>query len=151
MTSRLTFRLQELSEDERTGFPSAVVPVVDGVSLVERVTGFETARGYEPAGGYDGIVPGSFRFGDLSTYYLGQQGAEQWPPPGRAWLLGCSCGEVCCWPLEAEVVADARRVVWQDFRQPHRSGRDYTGLGPFTYHRPAYDAAVQAAVASLER
>jgi hypothetical protein len=30
-------------------------------------------------------------------------------------LLGCDCGEVGCWPLEARIIADAETVIWTGF------------------------------------
>jgi hypothetical protein len=80
--------------------PLMLTPVVDGRPLTELVAEFESRQGYSPAGDYAGLVPDHFRFGDLPRYFLGQ-GDGQWPKPGYAWLLGCDCGEVGCWPLEA--------------------------------------------------
>ena len=127
----------------------AVVPEVNGVALPEAVSAFEAGRGYTPAGGYGGLIPDHFDFGDLSAYLLGR-GNRQWPGRGRLWLLGCECGEVGCWPLEARVDAGTDLVVWTDFRQPHRPDRDYTGFGPFVFDREQYDQAVGAAVRALE-
>lgn len=127
---------------------AALVPRVDGVDLTDAVRVFETSRGYDPAGGYGGLVPASFAFGDLGAYYLGR-GARQRPAPGRLWLLGCSCGDLGCWPLEAEVVVTGGLVVWQDFGQPHRPARSYDGFGPFVFEREPYEAAVADAVRVL--
>lgn len=132
------------------GDPPQIVPTVNGRSLVDLVTAYETARLLQPAGGYGGIVPAHFRFGDLTLYYLGRED-RQWPQPGSAWLLGCECGEVGCWPLEARVVATGDTVVWTDFRQPQRPDRDYQGFGPFVFDRAQYDDAVRSAVESLAR
>lgn len=128
--------------------PKQVVPVVNGRSLVDLVSAFEAAQGWEPAGGYSGLVPDHFRFGELTQYYLGRE-TRQWPERGRAWLLGCDCGEVGCWPLDASIEVTGDRVVWQDFRQPHRPKRAYQGFGPFVFAREVYERSVRVAVAAL--
>jgi hypothetical protein len=129
--------------------PRQLMPEVNGVPLVDLVATFETGRGYRPTGGYAGLVLDHFDFGDLSRYFLGL-GDGQWPRPGRAWLLGCDCGEVGCWPLEVAIDVESARVGWSGFAQPHRPAWDYTGFGPFVFVRDQYDRAVSAAVATLE-
>jgi len=94
--------------------PLMLMPFVDGRPLPELVAGFESRQGYSPSGGYAGLVPGYFRFGDLSRYFLGQED-EQWPRPGYAWLLACDCGEAGCWPLEARIITSAETVTWTSF------------------------------------
>ncbi len=85
--------------------------------------------------------PSQFRFGDLTKYYLGSE-TQQWPQPGHAWLLGCDCGEVGCWPLTAQATVTEQTVMWSDFGQPHRPNWNYDGFGPFTFDRVSYDEAV---------
>lgn len=102
----------------------SLVPVVDGVPLTELVAAYEASREFDVVGGYGGIVPDFFNFGDLSLHYLGVA-ERQWPGQGMVWLLGCDCGEVGCWPLEARVNVTSGTVVWSAFRQPHRPDRDY--------------------------
>lgn len=126
-----------------------MVPVVNGRTLMDLVTEFEVTRNYEPPGGYGGLVPAFFNFGDLRAYLLGLDNG-QWPRPGTAWLLGCDCREVGCRPLEAKVDAGPTCVVWSNFSQPFRLGRDYGGFGPFVFDREQYEAAVGDAVARLE-
>lgn len=128
-----------------TDGPVQIVPEVNGRSLVDLVTEFEESRSFTPAGGYAGLVPAHFTFGDLARYYLGEE-PEQWPKPGHLWLLGCECGEVGCWPLEARVTATDETVAWSNFHTPQRAGRDYTGFGPFLFARDHYDLAVRRAI-----
>jgi hypothetical protein len=116
----------------------SLTPSVDGVSLIELVRRFETTAGFEPAGGYGGLIPDYFKYPPFDEYFLG----KSWTPDGPIWLLGCDCGEVGCWPLEASIDADARTVTWKGFRQPYRSGWDYSGFGPFVFERAAYEAAL---------
>lgn len=131
-----------------TGDVTEIVPIVNGRSLVDLVTSFEQSQHHNPAGGYAGIVPAYFRFGDLGLYYLGLE-AEQWPKPGHAWLLGCDCGEVGCWPLEARISLTDETVMWSDFSQPHRDAWNYTDFGPFRFARDQYEAAIRDAVSTI--
>lgn len=119
--------------------PDCVVPFIDGHDLVELITEYEMAEGYEPVGGYDGIVPTSFTYGPLLAYYLGARGDGYWGKVGKIALLGCSCGEVGCWPLYVHVHASATEVHWSAFEQPHRPDRTYNGFGPFTFDRRQYE------------
>ena len=130
--ARLGFRIDEIE-----GGALSVTPMIDGVCLDERVEAFELTHGYtDPAGGYGGLVPAHYAFGDLSRYFLGQDGR------GETWVLGCACGEVGCWPLECRIVAGSETVTWDRFRQPHRSARSYAELGPFVFERADYELAV---------
>lgn len=67
---------------------------------------------------------------------------------GRVPLLVCECGEAGCWPLMATVDVTGDTVIWRDFRQPHRKGWSYGGLGPFTFERSQYFAALEWARSS---
>ncbi|VTR76625.1 hypothetical protein [Cellulomonas hominis] len=80
-------------------------------------------RGFAPAGEYAGLVP------------------------ARLWLLGCDCGEVGCWPLEADVVLTDHQVTWSGFAQPHRPAWSYAGVGPFVFDRRQYEDAVATSAA----
>ncbi len=130
------------------GWPTDVEPFVDGVALSGLAATYEREHSYEPAGGYGGLVPDHFNFGDLSRYLIGDH-QHQSPRRGHLWLLGCQCGEVGCWPLEATITATSEAVTWTAFRQPHRPERTYEGLGPFTFERGQYDAAIAEALEAL--
>lgn len=126
--------------------PDCIVPFIDDRDLAELVSEFEETHGYQPAGGYDGIVPANYRFGPLLPYYLG--GSDR----GREiFLLGCSCGELGCWPLDGRVDVRRDTVVWSAFRQPHRPDRTYDGFGPFTFDRRQYEAAAANVAAVFDR
>ncbi|SKA95663.1 hypothetical protein SAMN06295879_2056 [Agreia bicolorata] len=143
MASQLTFQMETIQNGA-----VSLVPEIDGTRLTELVADFEAGFSDSPTGGYGGIVPQHFKFGDLSKYYLGLDD-HQWPAPGEVWLLGCECGEVGCWPLSAHVAVTEEMVVWSGFKQPYRTKRDYSRLGPFEFTRSQYDAAVQAAIAEM--
>lgn len=133
---------------EKTQGVLALVPKVDGAALVDMVKAFEEGQGFTPAGCYAGIIPAQFQFGDLTDYYRGIA-RRQWPRGGHLWLLGCDCGEVGCWPLEAEVTLTDRAVSWSSFAQPHRPAWSYAGFGPFVFDRLQYENAVAGSVAAL--
>ncbi|MCI4066044.1 hypothetical protein MRQ36_27240 [Micromonospora sp. R77] len=62
---------------------------------------------------------------------------------GRAPLLGCgSCGDWECWPLLAVIRADDHAVTWSEFVQPHRKQWGELPIGPYTFDRAAYEAAL---------
>lgn len=144
MTNQLRFR----AETTRNG-ANTLTPEVDGTSLITLVGSYEATRGYQPAGEYDGLVPEHFNFGDLSRYYLGTE-ANQWPKPGEAWLLGCQCGEVGCWPLAVRITVDSSTVTWSNFAQPRRSDWDYAAFGPFKFDRRQYEGAMANGIAALK-
>jgi len=139
-----------------------VMPVVDGVRLAVLAGRFEEHRGYDPAGGYGGIDVRAFTTDTVAGYLLGHAGpyADR-EGPGllrRAWLasrrgrpirrrlalLACDdCGGQGCWPLTAVVTSSPTEVTWSGFGNPHRPTWDYRGLGPFTFDRAAYGAALE--------
>ena len=107
---------------------------IDGRDLLDLVRAVElphaTASGQPSlAGSYGGLPP------------------EEWtvPPAGKkghvAAVLGCTCGVTECWPLLARITRTADTVVWSDFRQPRRAW-SHEGLGPFTFARDPYAAAL---------
>jgi hypothetical protein len=127
-----------------------LLPYVDNVSLVELVSGYERAAGFDVPGAYAGVVLDHFNFGDLAAYLTGKPDTAYWADKGVIALLGCDCGEVGCWPLEARVLVDDGHVTWRGFTQPFRPQRDYGAFGPFVFRRSQYERAVRevAAIAS---
>ncbi|WP_328422774.1 hypothetical protein OG470_09450 [Micromonospora sp. NBC_00389] len=124
------------------------MPYVDDVSLVDLVSGFEHAAGHDVPGAYAGLVLDHFNFGDLAAYLAGRPDSAYWARMGVINLLGCDCGEVGCWPLDAQVVTADDSVTWRGFAQPHRPKRDYGSFGPFVFRRNQYERAVREAVAA---
>ncbi|MEN3615866.1 hypothetical protein AAH979_41060 [Plantactinospora sp. ZYX-F-223] len=120
-----------------------LLPYVDDVSLVDLISGYERAAGFDVPGAYAGVVLDHFNFGDLASYLVGQPDSTYWADKGVIALLGCDCGEVGCWPLEAQVIIDADLVTWRGFVQPFRPRRDYGAFGPFTFRRNQYERAVR--------
>jgi hypothetical protein len=124
-----------------------LLPYIDSVSLVDLVCGFERAAGDDVPGAYAGIVLDHFNVGDLTAYLSGHPDSAYWAKRGVIALLGCDCGEVGCWPLEARVVVDEDLVTWRGFAQPYRPKRDYGSFGPFAFRRSQYERAVREAAA----
>lgn len=124
-----------------------LVPYVDNVSLVDLVRGYELAAGFDVPGAYAGLVLDHFRFGDLIAYLIGEPDSAYWAGRGVVALLGCDCGEVGCWPLEARIVRSDNLVTWRGFTQPFRQNRDYDSFGPFVFDRAQYERAARAASA----
>lgn len=62
---------------------------------------------------------------------------------GRVPLLGCgSCGDWECRPLLAVIRVDERTVTWSGFVQPRREHWGELPVGPYTFDRVAYEAAL---------
>jgi len=141
---KVRFAVQPWGDEPSTA--QELVPYVDGVSLVELVAGFEQAARFDVVGGYAGIVLDHFNFGDLIGYLTGQPDSLYWARHGAISLLGCDCGDVGCWPLDARVITDGAVVTWRGFTQPHRPNRDYSCFGPFVFRRAQYEHAVRQAV-----
>jgi hypothetical protein len=89
------------------------------------------------AGNYAGLAIGP----ELpASHYLGEP-VETWFGDGDTVLLGCVCGDPGCWPLTARVTVSESTVTWSGFRTGHRDW-DLSTVGPFTFERPAYEAAL---------
>jgi hypothetical protein len=125
-----------------------LVPTVGSQTLVELVTDFERSNDMDPVGGYAGLVLDHYAFGDPAEYLLG---IHRPPRRERVPLLGCECGEWGCWPLMARIRIDDGKVIWDDFTQPHRLDRDYSGFGPFRFPEPDYRGAVADLCSRLAR
>jgi len=109
-----------------------VVPRLEGTPLTELVDRFETKHGMQPAGNV---------YGGLNAHRVHERFHGTTEP--KEAVLGCSCGVDDCWPLLARITVTDDLVVWDEFEQPHRPERDYTGFGPFRFDRSHYDEAVR--------
>jgi hypothetical protein len=138
-----------LCDDEQS---PVLTPIIDGVSLVEQITCFEQQQAFDPPGGYRGLVLTHFNFGSLDDY-LSDRPSETCfrDANGRAWVLGCQCGEVGCWPLAAMISRERDKVVWSRFAQPHRGDRIYSDFGPFLFDSNTYISAVANAAKQARR
>ena len=140
----IEFRLR--TEALGVGEVVTVTPYVDGVSLVERarrVEARQAGKERDLAGSYAGLVVGRARWQD---WYSGVR-PQVWFGDGDSCLLGCGCGDTGCWPLTARVTVGVKTVVWAGFRTGHREW-DLSALGPFTFARGAYEAALAAPTAA---
>lgn len=125
-----------------------VVPTVNGVALTDLIDRFEEASGMEPRG-YGGLVQSFFRVGSMDRHYL-NEASDMFGSSDRVPLLGCECGDWGCWPLLARVTVSAHEVRWDEFQQPHRERRDYSGFGPFVFIRQQYEDALRELVSQLD-
>jgi hypothetical protein len=141
--SKLAFKVEPLNPGEPQAL--AVMPLIDGVPLVQLVEAFEDGQAFDVAGGYKGIVPFYNNFGPLSCHYLPDYGEgeldEDWTVTHRA-LLGCDCGYMSCWALLGTIGRVGDTVTWSGFWHNHRPLRDYSALGPFSFSFEDYRDAV---------
>jgi hypothetical protein len=143
----LSFEFEPLTDDDSV---RSIVPIVNGVRLTTLIKEFESEHQYKPVGGYAGIVPAHFNFGSLDQYFMASS-PNPVLPGQRCYLLGCECGEVGCWPLEAHIVVYEREIVWESFKQPFRPERDYSSFGLFRFDLDQYRQSVVALAAALHR
>jgi hypothetical protein len=142
VAASVSFSVEALPEPEASTY--SVVPLINGTALIDMVAAFERDRHFEPAGGYGGLIPQFFDYGVLDRYFLGEfESGSYWAGLGCIYVLGCDCGEVGCWPLSCRVRVIADTVVWDQFRQPHRSERDYSQFGPFVFDAEQYSSAIK--------
>ncbi|MBK5307055.1 MAG: hypothetical protein JJD92_10240 [Frankiaceae bacterium] len=142
----LEWRLVPFDTGTVRSVAGALTPFIGGESLQSLAGKHERGRGYEPAGGYAGLMlqldPDEWRahlFGDAIDE-LSEWAGDRVP------LLGCTCGDLQCWPLLARVVQDGAGVRWDQFRQLHRRHWEYGDFGPFVFETEAYERAVQHAI-----
>lgn len=141
--NHLSFLVEPLGPGEAQTL--AVIPLIDFTLLTRLIEEFERQNGFDVAGGYAGIVPSHYRFGPLNCHYLADSDTVNlegdWEVHG-VYLLGCTCGEVGCWPLTARIGKSGETVTWDRFMQPHRTQRDYNGFGPFRFDSEQYESVV---------
>jgi hypothetical protein len=124
----------------------ALTPFIGGESLPALIGEHERRHGYEPAGGYAGLML-RLDAEEWRSHLVGDAIDEisQWAGD-RVPLLGCTCGDLQCWPLLVRVARDGAVVRWEQFGQLHRRQWGYDDFGPFVFEREAYDRAVQDAI-----
>jgi hypothetical protein len=148
-------RVAFLWDAEAVGGFGAIRIEIDGCDLAELIRSvelpFATAEGHERiAGKYVGLRPWQLDSA-APEHFMGGRGSHLYcGPHDKTVLLGCECGEPGCWPLMAQVVVSDRDVAWRSFEQPHRRGRwEYDGFSGFVFDRTEYEAALQAAQATM--
>jgi hypothetical protein len=130
-------------EEVGIGEAVTVTPYVNGTSLIELARRVELGpasvqRERNLAGAYAGLVVDEQE--QWQHWYLDDQ-PQSWFGDGDSCLLGCICGDTGCWPLTAKVTVTESEVSWAEFRTGHRAW-DLRRLGPFTFERAQYDAAL---------
>lgn len=80
---------------------------------------------------------------DPVRHFLGDPAPEfADPSTGTTPVLGCSCGIWGCWPLLTIITTTPDAVSWSSFRQPFRKKWGELPMGPYTFDRAAYEAAL---------
>ena len=142
----IEFRVVEVTEIDQT-LPVVVV-LIDGTELTDLV-----ARVEEPLAVAEGSpsLVGHYRglwtkyVAPPSRHFLGEPTHPVYQCGEKTQILECECGEPGCWPLLCRIESKDERIIWSQFEQPHRLGQDgkppwnYSGLGPFEFHRSAYE------------
>lgn len=138
-------------DDPAEGIVGAVEVFVNGLDLRDLAGEAEfpfAAREGTPhlAGDYVGLPAEAVFWPSRRLLGEPEDSWDDWE--GRISVLGCGCGVVGCWPLQARIVAHKDVVVWDDFVQPHRPRWDHPELGPFAFDRGAYEAELRRAPTS---
>lgn len=82
---------------------------------------------------------GELSFGNAQRYFVLEPNDEDF---GATVLLGCDCGEPCCWMLIINCQTDGHTITWSQFRQFHRPDWQY-GLGPYRFDAAEYQQEIQ--------
>ena len=133
-------------DDPVGGIVDAVEVIVDGRNLVDLAREVELPfaardRNHQLAGDYVGLPPEAVYAPSRRLLGEPEDSWDDWE--GRISLLGCGCGNVGCWPLQARITVGVDAVVWDDFVQPHRRRWKHRTLGPFAFDRGEYEAALR--------
>lgn len=127
-----------------------IIPCIDGRYLDELVYEYELAAGFDSPGGYAGFKP------ELDVQNVGLS-AEDLARSDAAFgrtgddslrILECTCGTDGCWPFLCRATVSNSVVRWDDFRQPRRTAREYSGFGPFTFELEQYAQALRSVLKS---
>jgi hypothetical protein len=95
------------------------------------------------AGAYLGLQPGWVL--PPSRHFLGEPEADEAIPEGKTILLGCNCGVPECSPLVARVTLTEDTVTWSELGNPNFPSWVLDQLGPFTFNKTQYEAALNDA------
>jgi hypothetical protein len=135
--------------DPAEGAVDAVDIFVNGRNLVQILREVElpfATREGKPdlAGSYVGLRPAEV-FLPSSRLLSGEPMAfgDHDDPEDKTAVLGCSCGEVGCWPFLVRIKLREDVVVWDGFEQPHRPAWRYDDLRPFVFDRRQYFSALE--------
>ena len=124
---------------------------VNGSRLQELVRVVEASRA---TGGAEPSVPGKYMglHPQADSYFVRRLLGEPIVHTSsgispRTALLGCTCGEVECWPLQADVEVTDRVVTWSNFRSA-RDEWDLSSIGPFVFDRDQYESSLSVATST---
>ena len=128
--------------DPAEGLVDAVDIIINDRNLLDLARGAElpfASRDGRPhsAGSYVGLPVEAVFVPSRRLLGKPEDGWDDWG--GRISVLGCGCGVVGCWPLQAKITVTEDRVTWSNFVQPHRRRWRHDRLGPFVFEREAYE------------
>jgi hypothetical protein len=133
----------KFADDKKTS--PVVVVTVDGDDLYEAV---EAARDapeldWDDDDADSGDAPGlnPELVATPSRHWLGSPN-PRWSESGLAVVLNCECGEWECGGVLARIEVGPDTVTWSEFREP--GGGNRLALGPFTFSREQYEAALRS-------
>lgn len=65
-------------------------------------------------------------------------------PAENITLLVCGdCREEGCWPLVMDIRVEEKKVIWSNFKNPHRPQWNYENFGPFEFEKDEYLSRVE--------
>ena len=135
--------------DEINGLPGLEV-LLDGVPLLKMLQDWESTLESDDSKkvtlGHGPIIywHSQFLHGWLNEKIYEDAVAS----PAKASVLGCTCGELGCNPLEISVTLTEETVTWSDFFQFFQSFRPDYIFAPLTFHRDQYEAEVRRAIST---
>lgn len=145
--NKISFKVEDRKKYDSGYQESKVNIIIDGKPLAEIIKEYEmpmaTKEGNPAlAGDYHAIEVSS---SSLKQYYLGKDEADWGDEKNKTAILGCSCGNLSCWPLLCKINIQGTKVVWSDFEQPHRDEDwDYSTFEGFMFDKQQYLNAIDA-------
>jgi hypothetical protein len=129
MSSRIELRVEDAPD-----LGPVVRVAIDGRDLIDWIRKIELLHARE-----DGRE-------DIAGAYAGLRLQEWADLPslgyGRVAVLGCTCGEVGCWPLGVRIEIRPRTVIWRDILGAFSVEAIYEPLGRFIFDREQYEAEI---------
>ena len=141
----LTLALASVPERHMGEAMLVVLPYVDGVALATLFGQYDRARRGYPFGVDEGPYGGLSWSRNLLSLLRGDSARNAWgdQDQGRCDLLSClGCLEVSCGGIRVRITMRDDVVVWDDFVHTYDRDVRFGWVGPFTFDRAQYEAAL---------